>query len=205
MDDPSLDLPIETHADDAHRLLQAVGGTPAAVFGSSSGGQIALALAAAHPDAVTTVVAHEPPAVLLLPESDPRRALPDQVDEAYRQGGVGAAMGVFAQGAGMAGGPAPESPEANARMAEKFARMGANVEFFFTHIARPAATYVPDLDMSARIVVAVGDGSAGQLAHDTGLELAARLGVKAELVPGGHSGHVTHPTAFAAKLRELLR
>jgi pimeloyl-ACP methyl ester carboxylesterase len=208
-DDPSLDVPVEVHADDAHRLLLAVGEDPAFVFGNSSGAQIGLALTAVNPGGVHTVVAHEPPAAKLLPDGDPRRELPEEVHHLYRQYGVGPAIGALAAGTGLADGPAPESPQAAGRMQDKLARMGDNVEFFLAHTVLQFTTFLPDIARlgaaSSRVVVAVGEGSAGQFAHDAGLALADRLGTGAEPFPGGHSAPVTHPTAFARKLREVLR
>lgn len=59
----------DQHADDAAALLTALDATPATVLGVSSGGVVALALAARHPDAVRRVVAWEPPASGVLPDA----------------------------------------------------------------------------------------------------------------------------------------
>ena len=58
----------DQHADDAAALLDALDAAPAVVLGVSSGGVVALALAARHPDLVERVVAWEPPAVGVLPD-----------------------------------------------------------------------------------------------------------------------------------------
>ena len=60
-------------ADDAAALIGALGGGPAHVFGTSGGAQIGLNLAARHPQLVDTLVAHEPPAIMMLP--DPSEAI----------------------------------------------------------------------------------------------------------------------------------
>jgi hypothetical protein len=54
-------------------------------------------------------------------------------------------------------------------------------------------------------VVGIGEDSGGQLAHDTALALADRLGTEPLTFPGDHSGYVTQPDAFAAKLHEVLQ
>jgi pimeloyl-ACP methyl ester carboxylesterase len=59
----------DQHADDAAALLAALGVAPATVLGVSSGGVVALALAARHPAAVDHVVAWEPPASGVLPDA----------------------------------------------------------------------------------------------------------------------------------------
>jgi pimeloyl-ACP methyl ester carboxylesterase len=219
-DGPSEDVPIEVQADDAHRLLLATGTAPASVFGSSSGGLVGLALVARHPEQVHTLVAHEPPAVQLLPNGDPRRALGPQVYDTYRKHGAGPAMQAFAAGLGLGGGqppggsgppgePTPQMPEVMAHMREKTTRMQQNAEFFLAHVLLSIGACVPDTGAlraaSSRIVVAVGEQSAGQLAHDTGLALAEHLAVKAVTFPGGHAGFFTHPAAFAQKLHEVLQ
>lgn len=56
-----------THADDAAALLRRLDLGPTTVLGVSSGGVVALALAARHPSAVERVVAWEPPALGVLP------------------------------------------------------------------------------------------------------------------------------------------
>src|SRR6476620_5856844 len=55
LDSPPETQRIEVHADDAHRVLAAVGDDPAYVFGNSSGAMIGLELAARHPEQVRTV------------------------------------------------------------------------------------------------------------------------------------------------------
>ena len=56
-------------ADDVRAILEALGAGPVEMFASSGGAVTALALVAAYPDDVTTLVAHEPP---LIPRA-PRR------------------------------------------------------------------------------------------------------------------------------------
>lgn len=58
------------HADDAAALLEALGIDDATVLGVSSGGVVALTLAARHPAQVGSVIAWEPPAIGLLPGAE---------------------------------------------------------------------------------------------------------------------------------------
>ncbi|MFD0382741.1 alpha/beta fold hydrolase [Streptomyces stramineus] len=97
LDGPPADQRIEVHADDARRLLDhlsATGGADgsAQVFGSCSGGLVALALMTRHPGLVRSVVAHEPPAMELLPDAARYRAFFEDVHEDYRREGVGPAL-----------------------------------------------------------------------------------------------------------------
>ena len=58
--DPASPVTPDVHADDLHRLIQAIGG-PVDLFASSGGAVNALALVSKHPEDVRTLVAHEPP------------------------------------------------------------------------------------------------------------------------------------------------
>jgi pimeloyl-ACP methyl ester carboxylesterase len=68
-DPASLTTPDE-HADDLHRLIQAIGGGPVDLFASSAGAINALALVSKHPEDVRTLVAHEPPLASILPDRE---------------------------------------------------------------------------------------------------------------------------------------
>jgi pimeloyl-ACP methyl ester carboxylesterase len=61
---------VAGHADDAAELLRALDAAPATVLGFSSGGVIALALAARHPQLVREAIAWEPAALGMLPDAD---------------------------------------------------------------------------------------------------------------------------------------
>lgn len=61
---------LDTDADDAHRVILGAGHQSATIFGTSSGALVALHLLARHPEAVSTFVAYEPPAVRLLRDGE---------------------------------------------------------------------------------------------------------------------------------------
>ena len=82
-------------ADDAAALIAALGGGPAHVFGTSGGAQIGLDLAARHPQLVDTLVAHEPPAIMMLPDPSEAIAADRDLHETYLREGVDAAMAKF--------------------------------------------------------------------------------------------------------------
>src|SRR5664279_5576029 len=56
-------------AEDVHGLIEALGAGPVDLFASSGGAVTALALVTAHPEDVTTLVAHEPPIIPALPDA----------------------------------------------------------------------------------------------------------------------------------------
>jgi pimeloyl-ACP methyl ester carboxylesterase len=188
--DPGNDT-IRDHADDVHRLLAEVG--PADVLASSGGAVTMLEHVRHHAGDVRTVVLHEPPVSRYLPAG----ALdgPD-LPALFREHGVRPAFTAFMATLGIDPAP-PLDPHAE-----------GNFAYFFGHLMPATGAYEPDLDAlrttSARLVVAAGEKSAGQLAHETALGLAADLGLEAELFPGDHGGFVAEPEAFAARLREVL-
>lgn len=210
-DDPAERLTLDDLADDAGRVLTALDAGPADVLGCSGGAVIGLALVERHPERVRTLVAHEPPVVSLLPDDDERRSLASAVYDTYRAEGVGPAMQIFLALTGLGGrGPQPETPpEQQVAMAEQRPRMQQNVGFFLDQYLLPITEYVPDVSRlrsaPTRVVVGVGADSGGQLAHDTALALADRLGSPAATFPGDHSGFVGYPETFAAKLGEVLQ
>jgi pimeloyl-ACP methyl ester carboxylesterase len=85
----------EQQADDLHHLIEALGAGPVELFASSGGAVTALALVAAHPADVTTLVAHEPPLLSILPDADGAFAAERDVQAAYQQGGFGAGLAAF--------------------------------------------------------------------------------------------------------------
>ena len=201
LDGPPARQAVAEHAEDAHRLIAALGG-PAFVFGNSSGAQIGLELAVRHPGDVRVLAAHEPPLFDLLPDAGHWRAVVAEVEAAFAAGGVERAMGVFAAAMGMAGdGPEPpDDPEAAAVVA----RFAANSAFFVGHEAPGFGAHETTLP-STPVIPLVGAGSAGQPPHRATRALAARLGTEVTTVPGDHGGFGTHAAAFATVLTDLFQ
>jgi pimeloyl-ACP methyl ester carboxylesterase len=218
-DDPATESTPEEHAGDLHRVIAAVGGGPVDLFASSGGAVNALALVAAHPGDVRTLVAHEPPLAALVPDSEGALAASRAVADAYRQGGFGAGMARFI---GVVSHQGPFTLADAASPAPDPAMFGLPVEddgnrtdaLLFQNIIT-STHYQPDFDAlraaPTRIVVAVGVESEGQLAFRGGVAAADRLGTEAVRFPsdhggflGGEYGQAGDPDAFAAKLREVL-
>ena len=200
---------VQIFADDAHRLLSATGKDPAFVFASSGGATIALELAARHPDQVRTLVAHEPPSAILLPDPARARAQSADIVETYRSAGIGPTMQKFMAQARIRQSPPPPPPgEPTPEMREGMAQMQRNMDFWFRHYFKAIGDYEPDFDAlrsgSARIIAGVGQESQGELANEGGLGLANRLGTEAVVFPGAHGGFDTNAPEFAVKLREVL-
>ncbi|GAB2625184.1 alpha/beta hydrolase [Streptomyces capparidis] len=197
LDGPPGEQRVEVNADDARRLLDhvAADGERALVLGNCSGAQAALHLAARHPGRVRAVVAHEPPAVRLLPDAEEQTAFLDEVHRTFHRAGL--AAGLLALNPFFGGRPAPKLPAA-----------GENSAYFLDHVLRPSTRFVPDVPALAalgdRVVVAGGLDSRADAVHRPAAALARLLGREPELFPGGHVGFVDHPAGFAARLAEVF-
>ena len=108
-EDATQDVTPEQQTDDVRRLLSALGGEPAHIFGSSGGAVVGLALVTAHSAQVRTLVAHEPPVVELLPDRDQVRAQIADIYHTYRTDGADKAMAKFMAHAGLGEAPGQET------------------------------------------------------------------------------------------------
>ena len=201
---------VEIFADDVHRLLAAITKEPAFVFASSGGAVIALELVAQHPEQVRTLVAHEPPATVLLPDPAGQRAAMEEIVQTYRTAGIGPAMQKFmVQTRIRSGPPPPPTGEPTPEMREAMARMQRNMDFWLGHYFLAIAAYEPDFDAlkagPSRVVAGVGEASRGELANEGGLSLAKQLGTEAAVFPGAHGGFESNAPEFAARLREVFK
>jgi pimeloyl-ACP methyl ester carboxylesterase len=218
-DDPATTSTPEQHADDVHRIIEAIGGGPVDLFASSGGAVNALALVAAHPADVRTLVAHEPPLAALVPDREAALAVCRAVAAAYRDGGFGAGMARFI---GVVGHQGPFTAADGEAPPLDPAMFGLPTEddgdrtdpLLFQNIIT-STHFEPDVDAlraaPTRIVIAVGTESEGQLAFRGGIAIAERLGTEAIRFPsdhggflGGEYGQAGDPDAFAAALREVL-
>src|SRR4051812_50059516 len=93
--EPEREVTPETHAAEVGWVIESVGGWPVDLFASSGGAVNALALVAAHPELVRTLVAHEPPVASLLPDAANALAACRAVHETYQRRGGGYGMAHF--------------------------------------------------------------------------------------------------------------
>lgn len=202
--------PPEVLADDVHRVLTFVTDEPATILGSSGGAVTGLALVTAHPDRVSTLVAHEPPLLTLLDNADEELATVESIYQTYLRSGGDAAMRHFLLAIGVLGDEGARqfaaSPEPKAVPAP--AVPVTDNDFFYANQIRATTSYRPDLAAvqaaPTRIVVGVGATSTGQTAHRGGVALAQALGVPATVFPGDHGGFMGAAAEFADRLREVL-
>jgi pimeloyl-ACP methyl ester carboxylesterase len=217
--DPSSPSTPEQHADDLHRIIDALGEGPVDLFASSGGAVNALALVATHPEDVRTLVAHEPPLAALVPDREAALAASRAVHETYLGRGWGAGMAHFIAivshqgefGADWAEQPGPD-PAMFGMPAEDD---GSRTDALLGQNIISCTHYEPDIAAlraaSTRIVIGAGEGSAGELAHRGAEAVAERIGTELVIFPshhggflGGEYGQAGEPEAFAAKLRDVL-
>src|SRR4051794_29252513 len=205
-EDDAADISPELQADDVYRLIQALGGGPVDYLGSSGGATVGLSLVQSHPQAVRTLVAHEPPVLECLPDKAGMKATVGRIQDTYRAQGGMAAMKMFMEfigmGASFGGGDEPQWQPTP----EQLAQMEATNKVFYEHIIHETTGFVPDLDAlrAVKLVIGVGATSKEQLAHRTAVALADQLGLAAVEFPGGHGGFAEHPEEFARVLKDAL-
>jgi pimeloyl-ACP methyl ester carboxylesterase len=218
-DDPATESTPQQHADDLHRIIAEIGSGPVDLFASSGGAVNALALVAAHPDDVRTLVAHEPPLAAILSDRDGALAASRAIADAYPQDGFGAGMARFISVVSHDG---PFDPAGADQPGPDPAMFGLPTEddgsrtdpLLYQNIIS-CTHYEPDFDAlraaPTRVVPAFGSESGQTLAARGARTAAERLGVDAVAFPsdhggfmGGEYGQAGDPEAFAAKLHEVL-
>ncbi len=206
-------------AGDVHALIEALGAGPVEMFASSGGAVTALALVAAHPGDVTTLVAHEPPMAPVLPDAAAAQRALECVHEAYNARGSGAGMAAFIA---MTSWQGKFTDAYFARPAADPAAFGMPTEDDGSRddpllSGRSAAVtgYRPDVDaLSAaptRVVIAAGEESEGMFAARASTATAELLGQQVTVFPSHHGGFLDgtfgypgQPEAFARRLRDVL-
>ncbi len=196
----------ELRAADLARLIEHVGRGPASVFGSSGGAVSVLALVQSRPDLVRTAIAHEPPLNSLLPDRERLYAETEVMISRHRAGDRRGAWRQFMATANIA--MPPEMFDAMFG-GELTGREAADERFQFEHMLRGTSQWEPDLavlrDTPARLLIGLGEDSAGELCDRTSRALAAALGREPTMFPGGHIGFAEDPKPFADRLREVLQ
>jgi pimeloyl-ACP methyl ester carboxylesterase len=217
--DGRVDHAPTVQADDVHAVIAALGAGPVEMFASSGGAVTALALVAAYPHDVTTLVAHEPPLIPVLPDADAAERARNRTHDAYQAGGWGAGMADFIAMTSWRGEftddyfalPAPD-PAAFGMPTDDD---GSRDDPLLSDRSWAVSGYIPDVDVLAaaptRIVIAVGEESLGTFTGRTAVATAERLGQQASVFPSHHGGfldggvgYAGQPEAFAQKLREVL-
>ena len=212
------EITVEVHAEDYHRVVEAVGLGSVDAFGSSGGAMCGLHWVVAHPEDVRTFVAHEPPVFMLLEDGQMAMKISADIVDTYQRDGFGPAMAKFIQLVTHQGlltedyldRPAPDPAQFGLPTEDD----GSRDDLLLSgNLAMPP--FEPDENAlrasSVRVVPAIGALGEGGLARRGGQAVARLLGVEPVIFPGDHGGFAAnewsadnHPAAFAAKLRAVL-
>jgi pimeloyl-ACP methyl ester carboxylesterase len=217
--DGRVDQSPTVQANDVHALIEAIGPGSVEMFASSGGAVTALALVAAYPDAVLTLVAHEPPLISVLPDSAAAERARAAVRDVYEAKGSNAGMAAFIAMTSWRGEFTDEyfaQPAADpAAFGMPTADDGSRDDPLLSDRSWAISSYRPDVDaLSAaptRVVIAVGEESEGTFTGRTSVATAELLGQRVTVFPshhggfvGGESGYAGKPEAFARRLHEVL-
>lgn len=217
--DGRVDQHPEVQAGDVHAVIESLDVGPVDLFASSGGAITALALVAAHPNDVRTLVAHEPPLLSVLPDAEAADRAFVAVRERYASSGWGAGMAAFIALTSWQGEftddyfaqPAPDPAQFGMPTEDD----GSRDDPLLSDQAVAVTAYRPDVDAlgsaSTRVVIAVGEESAGTITARTSEAVAELLGQEATVFPSHHGGFMGpefgqagQPEAFAERLREVL-
>ena len=206
-------------AEDVHAVIEALGAGPVEMFASSGGAVTAFALVAAYPDDVTTLVAHEPPLIQVLPDAAAAERARAGFRDAYEAKGWGAGMATFIAMTSWRGEFTDEYFAQPAADPTQFGMPteddGSRDDPLLSDRSSAITSYRPDVDALAaaptRVVMAVGEESMGTFTGRATVATAELLGQQATVFPshhggflGGEFGYAGQPEAFARKLREAL-
>jgi pimeloyl-ACP methyl ester carboxylesterase len=217
--DGRIDNTPTLQADDIHAVIETLGAGPVEMFASSGGAVTALALVAAHPDDLTTLVAHEPPLIPVLPDAAAAERARAGFRDAYEANGSGAGMAAFIAMTSWRG---EFTDEYFAQAAPDPAHFGmptgddgSRDDPLLSDRSWAISSYRPDIAALAaaptRVVIAVGEESLDTFTGRAAVGTADLLDQQATVFPshhggflGGEFGYAGQPEAFARKLREVL-
>lgn len=190
---------VAEQADDAARVLAAVGVSDAVVFGTSNGALVALELAVRHPRRVAGILLHEPPLLSVLGDPEPvASAIGSVIGPAMQTGGAPAALEAFlrfAFGDRIVEGWTPDLRE----------RMLSNAEMVFSVELPAFQRYRPDPATLARCLapvrVLVGEQQHLAFFREAARWLADQLGSEVGSVPGAHGPQFSDPGALVTTIR----
>ena len=209
--DGRIDNDPAVQARDLHDIIEALGAGPVEMFASSGGAITSLALVSTYPKDVITLVAHEPPLPAVLPDEQQAQRALARFREAYMSNGYGAGMAAFIATSMWRGEfneeyfaqPLPDPAQFGLPTHDD----GARDDVLLSHRSDAITDYRPSYDglkaAPTRLVMALGEESAGTFPARAAEALAKGLGLEATIFPSHHGGFVGGDTPFAGKPAEF--
>jgi pimeloyl-ACP methyl ester carboxylesterase len=193
---------VAEQADDAAALIRALDLAPAAIFGASAGGPIALELMIRHPELVRAGVLQEPSIFSALPDPmvalAPRRALIEEALPLKGPRGAVEALMRYLNDDGVFAAIPPDVLE----------RMLGNADTILTIEGPGFAGWQPTTEQLAKLSVPItlvfADRTLPVYKEVTNW-LAQHLKIKPVSVPGRHGFYFYHPQVLADVLRQSLK
>ncbi|WP_317939033.1 alpha/beta fold hydrolase [Sulfitobacter pontiacus] len=182
---------VNSEADDAADVIHELTGGQAFVFGTGGGAHVALSLAANHPYAVRSVIAHEPPSMMLLEDPSEVLAANKAMYEAGRHDGIDTAIERFLAERGLSGlddsaisGGPVLLPEYEATLR----RVRTNFDYWLIHGMTPVFQFQPNIsalrDGNVAVHITVGEMSLGRPTHEMGAALSTALATELSVMEG---------------------
>ena len=194
-------------AGDVIAIIKALGYSKASLFGTSSGGLIALQVVASYPEHVSTCIIHEIPIITILPNDDIWRIHNAYiVMQTYEESGAEAALKEFRAGLSkklisVQGKERTEQPSRTVRPPHK-------LDYFFKYEFLVFHIYTPNLNQcrasGVPIATVEGEESKGVFHASSAQVQSDILGCRHMVWPGAHAPFVTIPEVFAEKLHETI-
>ncbi|PEJ84412.1 alpha/beta hydrolase [Bacillus toyonensis] len=196
------DYHVNTHSEDAHRLLANLTDEPAYVFGSSSGAVIGLDLCIRHPEQIQLLISHEPVLLQLLTENELNQAI--KLMEDLKKNHRSEVMKLLSN-----------IDDTNFRSSKDVLtkRLLDNSTYFTEYEIPGILSYTLNIDAlktplkSVLIQVLPAGGSVSQefFPYHCAVNLAKQLGTEFAEFPGHHTGYNTvHYKEFAERLHDVL-
>jgi pimeloyl-ACP methyl ester carboxylesterase len=204
---------IGQQARDVVAVLTAAGFDQALIMGSSAGAQVGLVLAANHPETVRGLVAHEPPAIRVLPEA---ADVQQRIAQIYLDGWTEGAKWALLEFLAFTKLPANNGqPFTDAEIAQ----LRPNIDtiplldvatFYVPYQMLPLTNYLPNVaairQNGVMVVMGAGEISLDKPFGRTAKALAEQFGSPFVTFPGHHASYLDPSTvdAWAASLRDAL-
>ena len=203
---------LQTDSDDVAALIKHLSPRePATVLGNSSGALVSLMVLSRHPDAVHTLIAHEPPSYPFL-DAATRDFIATGIQEMYdlyRREGPLPALEMFTKLGHL------DSPEEKAGLLAAFDPrrnpfVAGNVLYWFERELRQYTVYTFDVgllrELKERLVLVNGKNSHKEAPHRlANVCLGRKIGAEVEDWTGMHLGFASHPKEFAKELQDLMK
>ena len=197
-------------AGDVIAIITALGYSKASLFGTSSGGLIALQVVASYPEYVSACVIHEIPIITILPNDEIWRIHNAYiVMQTYEESGAEAALEKFKAGllkklVPVNGGEREKPTEQSSRIVEPSHKL----DYFFKYEFLVFHIYTPNLNQCrvSGVPIATVEGKESKgIFHATSAQVQSDiLGCRHVVWPGAHAPFMTIPEVFAEKLHETI-